>query len=592
MNRERYILKEGEKYLFTKNQISNTFLKDLNIKSDFLFKYNVENDHMTFNQDYNPSSGPDKTIIDPESLELIDITRNGSMLRNCHYKDPETSRLTVMNWENIKKTNGDLLRDFGDFRREIVFKVLDQIKKISGCQKCIIISTGTKDITSDLDISLYGCSAIVIVNDFLKIMRHIFGMSIFLMFDCNLYADSFYEPISIENFGFESFDREGNAIITKTYRLLNTNGVDRLNQHVWAFVKIFTFTYKYNLEMGRYRRKPIAEMYGVEQTEVFKNNLIEMLDMSTDVILINVINNAFEMFKEHMKIETLSESTRHYKIDRIVDFDIIDDINDNYINNLSAMNDAKKSFVSETNQTLENLSMESSKLKNKMSKCNFYAYESYLTQGAFFHIVVKESKNQKINIRYYEYLDSLIENIADSIKDVNHIEMNKYGGDYPEFNTQEELLNLAVVKSSKYLMRIFMAIECFYNSVLNTPADPKIDILKSIIRDGTNGFFTIEKVIEMKETLTNIRKRLRGNTYSSICNNIREFLHKEGGCNIERTKVLLDEYLVSEFYSKFPEHFTKRKFKELKLMLIYILIVYTSITIKTVYEDVKILDLN
>ena len=184
--------------------------------------------------------------------------------------------------------------------------------------------------------------------------------------------------------------------------------------------------------------------------------------------------------------------------------------------------DKKASFSTITNQTEYYLTLESSKLKNIMSRCNFFAVESYFTQGAFYHIVVREGKKQKIPITYYEYLDSFIENIGDSLKDINTVQMNTK---YKNITNVKDKMNIGIIKSSKYLMRVFMALKNIYEIILSilNPND-KIKELQTMIKLGTNNFFTLHTIKNIIEILTVVRHDVRSQCDKTICINIKKLL--------------------------------------------------------------------
>ena len=574
---------------FDKNNIQSTFLKDHNINTNFLFKYKVENVGITFGNNPNNS----QQLINSNTLKLIDLQHDGAYLQNMSYVDPSTNSLTVMTWDNIKNHGGELLKDYALFRQDVVMRLVHQIKNSHKCSKCTIISTGTNNITSDLDISLYGHSAFVIIDEFLLIMEKIFGKSLAIMFDCNLYADSFYEPINIENFNYVSFDEEGNVVNTKTYRNLYTNGIDKLNQHVWAFLKIYMHCYKYKLNKAICNNDANPKIYARTNVRKMFNEIIKNAHSKIDSLFIKLIHSTMNKFDTLMNFPQITTETDKFDSDSIIDFEDIQVMNDNYIRTLKKMWDKKSYFSSLTDQTEYFLTLESAKLKDIMSHCNFFAVESYFTQGAFYHIVVREGKKQKINMMYYEYLDSFIENIGDALKDVNTIQMNPK---YKHLTEVKDKMNIGIIKSSKYLMRVFMALKNLYEIILNilNPND-KIRELQTMIKLGTNNFLTLQTVKNVINILTVIRHDVRSQCDKTICVNIKKLLNNSN-FNIlytsEETRKLINEFLTQKFYVHFRRYFEFKKYSELKIWLMYMFKAYTSTILQHMYSDSStILDL-
>lgn len=165
-----------------------------------------------------------------------------------------------LNWSNAKQKGGQFLQDYNAFRKMMVFGMLKKISNVFKCSRCMIVPTGHNDPESDLDISIYGHQAVSITKTFIKVFRLMWGEDSAVIFDCNLYADSFYEPANTSSYKYICFDKDGDVIEDKIYRIMMTDQYDIYNQHVWGFIKVIMYVTKYvqNLYVLDFNREGIC----------------------------------------------------------------------------------------------------------------------------------------------------------------------------------------------------------------------------------------------------------------------------------------------------------------------------------------------
>ena len=204
---------------------NQTFLKNifknLDIDTTFLSEYKCKNKKKSFENN---------------KLEL-EIEGKYKYLRHMFFKF-ENKEYPVL-WKPIKKIKSEkLLMEFGKFRNSFVMNTLNKLKEEFKCDKCIIISTGSKNLDSDLDISIYGLTAVPLAKAFNKIFKKLWNDTSENVFDCNIYADSFYEPATIYNFKLITLNDKNERKHDKIYRLIETYGKDVRDQHQWGIMKV------------------------------------------------------------------------------------------------------------------------------------------------------------------------------------------------------------------------------------------------------------------------------------------------------------------------------------------------------------------
>lgn len=292
--------------------------------------------------------------------------------------------LIEFTWNNIKKKGGQLLIDCNEFRKQFVMKMLQKIIDIFKCGKCIMEPTGATDLESDIDISMYGHKAVSITKTFIKVFRLIWGKDSAIIFDCNLYADSFYEPANISSYNYVCFDKNGTALTDKIYRIMITDGHDVYNQHVWGFVKVIMYITKYIqnlyvLEFNTLLVDPkIRILTSLILMELFVNKMISTVFIDKT----NMTNN--RLFIQHLKF-----SIKRYQ-------NIILNLHENFKHDLS-----RSSSFDDLSNVEQNISGRTSPTKSSpsVSRTQSKEYERHLSRRSIsFNQHMREQNKNTVDI--------------------------------------------------------------------------------------------------------------------------------------------------------------------------------------------------
>jgi len=307
----------------------------------------------------------------------------------------------MKDWE-WKKHKGN--QQFFNFRKEFVDALLENIIIDLNCQyNCKAESVGSNTLFSDYDLTVTGPLSAEIVDIFNKEFRRIFGKESAIVFDTNVYGASFMEELNLGNFSVFVSKQKG-----KIFKYV-ANAGDEQSQRNWALLKLY------------------KSLKGEE----------------------------IEKFKKHFKEIPVKYRELYIKND-------IKKRNREYVKSLYDVACLKKAMKA----SIENDEELKSKYKNAISKANFYGSETYFTQGAFMHVVgERQSKIKNIPITHQEYIDSFIENIAETLKGL------KYDG---------ELTYITIEYVSKYLSRAMDALIKIINMHEDTNDDEKIKAIEKM----------------------------------------------------------------------------------------------------------------
>ena len=271
---------------------------------------------------------------------------------------------TDIKWKSIKDLEDkELLKMVNTFRKQYVDRLLfDIVIKLENHNETIIEGSGSQNLTSDYDLTIYGPDIIYIITTFDEHFQNVFKTDSGTVFDTNLYGASFF--------------------------FIN---------HVCGNKKFYQCISKYNDNNGN---KEIVNIINI------KNNL--------DIVLQNI----------WAWISVIHSIPKNVNIDNFINFpDIIHLIN--FYKELLTQNNKEfyKLFIFEIKK-YKDLSFKQNsstiiKLKNSISHANFYADETYLTQGTFLHVVANMQMNYNIKLTYDEYVNSFIENFGKLIYEFN-----------------------------------------------------------------------------------------------------------------------------------------------------------------------------
>lgn len=337
------------------------------------------------------------------------------------YIKSDTS-MDLLTWENVKTKYPEFLRDYNMLRKSIVDYILAQVATELDCnRKCIAVSTGSVTSTSDYDITVSGPKSHLIVNRFNEIFRTLFNEESGTIFDTNIYGTGFYHLIPITNYNCKPFCPKGIYYINFD----NYYPDDIVMQRIFALCK-------FNLH---------------------KSNLNKL-----DFKLGSISNNNYKL--DSVLVERLLNKNK-LKMSKMKN---IEWMNKQYESKLFNLVDTRRNFENKDS----NFSKEAFNYKTKISETNLFANESYFTQGAFLHVVGNIQAGMGFDISIYEYIDSVIENSGDIIKEVN-----LFAGLYRDDAQVNFLLHV-----SKYVIRLLDATTNVYKKALNDTSSNKSTLVK------------------------------------------------------------------------------------------------------------------
>ena len=337
---------------------------------------------------------------------FIDVLKKDLLAKNGSSQDetkltPDQIELyekKEVTWDVYKKAT-DNYPNYTTYRKLWVDTCLENIFKQLECDsntnKCQKISTGSVSNISDYDINISGMESMVIFEKFHKIFEHHFGMNSAEKFDTNLYIKGFYTfkektLVSTQIFSYKT--HHGHFL--EYVRINEKSLID--NQRKWAWTKLFLHTqFLQNCDIG---------------------------------LITNIIPDDSKTLFKDLKTQTQTQTIQTYK-----------------------------EFVNPTfyKQFIDNANKSTTKLNyiNNISNANFFADETYFTQGSFFLVVGK--LQSKITFTVSELtkdmlIDCYIEHIGEIIKIYNELD---------ELDSQPQMkMYVFLLKVSKYMYRLYVSL--------------------------------------------------------------------------------------------------------------------------------------
>lgn len=326
------------------------------------------------------------------------------------------------NWEAMTKNKDKkLMTEYSDLRKVIVTKLLQFCIQYVGCD-CNTSDVGSKNITSDIDITITGDKTAQVIELFHGLFDRIFHQESSDVFDTNLYGVGFYDPVKNttgKNRFFEILPyvnkngekkyvkyvyivecREGLHINATAHfkKMVPVKGIcgDQIidDQHVWAMIKLI-------LHLDSDEFEYIESLFASgEVSDEFKRLYEDAL----------VIVSKLPELRSH---EALIRYTEQLKV--------VQKFEDKF-KSITSGGENNKNNIKNSKQTIdiEQVGQIARKYQDAISLANYYANESYFTRGAFFHIVGQQQSGiNSLPILYDEYVDSLIENVAETLRTIN-----------------------------------------------------------------------------------------------------------------------------------------------------------------------------
>ena len=373
-----------------------------------------------------------------------------------------------LTWENAKE-DSKILDVFNPFRKKIVDKILEEIIDKLNCKpECTVTAAGSISLDSDYDITMDGKNSSQFIDNFNDIFISLFKEKANIVFDTNIYGTSFFHSSIATNYDFAIRNKELPCSPRNFIFYINTNSNkdDVLNQHTWAFIKLFMYINK------------------IKNT-VTKKSILDLINKNKSYR--NVKNRSTRKLDQLKRLKTTYEKE------------------------LRKYNNIKNDFES---YKIKNIP-KAVALKEQASKTNFFGVETYFTQGAINHVVGQlQLKFTSLTITQHEYIDSLIENLGDIIKEYNH---------YPDDT------RLFVTHSSKYIIRVFSAI--------------------SRINTSSNVSYTINSAKKLR--------KLRGSDNDNIIDREIDNFKTSINCNNVTTSLNILLCIISFSLNVIDKHFAK-----------------------------------
>lgn len=433
------------------------------------------------------------------------VEYNGKTLKSKHTK-------SKFIWNDLKKANIpqdaffelSCKKDKSGFRCEFVNTIIKFLID-NYCAECEVRPTGSVGSTpgSDYDLTLIGPESVIVLKLFDSIVKNMFGNnSSSVVFDTNLYTVGFIMIINPEiksHVVYNSVHFNKIQYSKKNFIYIEPTDYVWKNQLDWAKMKLM-----YWLRHNKFAEKFIDDKLNAKLDELLGDtttapNIFKYIESMEEFH--NFDTPAYQkQFAEKLVVDENSSTTTIKKtIDSITDL-LDTEFKDEQIASMTKkLNTTKQICIQEYDSILKN------RLANKISKVSFYGDETYWSLGTFYHIVgfaytfgnlIQRTDNSKsdtfklpsyyidkdtcpINVGITKFMKiqcpelfacSMIENLGDIIKELTHKSEYKY-----------KWINL-----SKYLMRYFDAVACFYSLKQDRDKSYKSEQLYMIFKEVKN----------------------------------------------------------------------------------------------------------
>lgn len=358
--------------------------------------------------------------------------------------------------ENYQKTNNkDILNELIRQREYVKDNILSEIGKITNSN---YVSFGSKNITSDEDLTIFGGNIAQFIYIFHTVFQNTFKYSSSEVYDMNLYGEDFFKKNKNKIFNTPVYNLNDNSVV---YCMKTDSNDIVYDQHVWAFVNLLnTLPDKFKIKLDIFLKdnslyKCAKKKYNILKKFYHKNNI-----SSSNLVYVKILFKLNEMYNSN-NVETL-------KFKRLC--------------------------------------------KNYLSLSCCFAEDAYITEGAFAHIVLNVQRKFDYKMSKDQYFDSFIENIGKIFKSrkndclYNIIDSSKYlfrlrlGLD--EFDLNKKNLSIDEIKEivkyrgknikssdykiNKYLYKIINQEECSIDKYNN--------YIYKLLVSGIKNFFNLPNI--------------------------------------------------------------------------------------------------
>ena len=327
-----------------------------------------------------------------------------------------------------------ILEILGSIRKYMVKTIFSCIERSIGCQGYNeILAVGSKNITSDFDVSIIGPNANEIMWKMFITFLTKYSDALPEAFDTNLYSSPLYMYYS-EDLNKKIITKSEKSLPQmikynkKFFTLMPYTNQDFEKELSWACIKIMNKNYNFPEPLNFYVNNSLKYKKAMDQIEKQINNDSTYKDLSLQNNLhpANSINDRTRYIIKRYYLQYLwQESIQKYIYSK--DNDII-----NFIN--------KPITLSGNTEPETNLFFYS-------NIPNYFSSDAYYTSSSVNSIVIENQSNIKLNHTKFSedkikrmYLIAVIENLGDFI---NHIKNSKQD------------IKIILIKYSKYLSRIY-----------------------------------------------------------------------------------------------------------------------------------------
>jgi hypothetical protein len=318
--------------------------------------------------------------------DLFTVTKNDIV-----YKGSKTP----VRWDSYLHNNKKCLTAWNKVRAKFIPKMINDATKLSGCHHCIDVSSGSDNLTSDLDVSIIGCRQEMVAVQFLIMFQESFGeITTAEVFDSNIYA---VLDFALAKRGLVHCDHGFECKYLKsTPKLLATSIMIPAvvqQQHKWALAKVLSFA-------------------PPDFVDILYTNLPEHTH--------SIISHAIAIVEKYHDLKHSS----------------IFDQNVAYADALLDVFEARNKLPKKPSPRLL------LNYREKQSFASFMSQEAYWTEGSQMHVLLDlqgRLKGESVHIEKYQYLDSVLENFGDALKTILH---------HPKENVSATLID-----ASKYISR-------------------------------------------------------------------------------------------------------------------------------------------
>lgn len=316
------------------------------------------------------------------------------------------------------------------------------------CPNCVVNNCGSAACDSDIDLTSEGAGTDVLVRNFNQIFEQRWGVPSAIKFDLNLYGMSWKYPNKVFNkVCIKEYD-SGKEEKISLLRPLPTDKAAIYKQHCFAMMKLHYYLMDFDARQGFPKPSSSSSHEAPYPSplsrsshsggSLLRRNIVKKSHTTGDYTSICQMSPAIETkgckrlndyAKYFQKIhnrawkvwwnegsQMLQEVLRcPANVENCPAGQIAD------MQDITIRNRVFELYLAEAMKLLQDKHIDMcSKLIETVSKAKVFAMEAYYTSGTFLQVVVVDQQGHKVDLTEHELFDSLMENAADSLKELNH----------------------------------------------------------------------------------------------------------------------------------------------------------------------------